>query len=101
MRNLALRWVWSERSSLILERPGWAETRRFRAGLADAADLGPGDIDRVEVMRLPAGTEPESVIWRGAATLPALETGKALWILRSEWEQKGALSARESCAFSW
>ena len=25
---ISRRWVWSERSSLMLERPGWAETRR-------------------------------------------------------------------------
>ena len=82
--------------------PGLADYLEWRVacGWSLASDSVEG-IDRVEVMRLPAGTEPESVIWRGAATLPALETGKALWILRSEWEQKGALSARESCAFSW
>ena len=58
-------------------------------------------IERVEVKELPEGTEPESVCWRGAATLPSLETGKALWILRDEWARRGALAAREACAFSW
>ena len=58
-------------------------------------------IERVEVLRLPEGTEPESVAWRGAATLPLLETGRALWITRDEWERSGALAAREACAFSW
>ena len=58
-------------------------------------------IERVEVLRLPEGTEPESVAWRGAATLPGLETGRALWILARDWERSGALAAREACAFSW
>ena len=58
-------------------------------------------IERVEVTRLQAGTEHESVVWRGAATLPSLETGRGLWITRAEWAQRGALAAREACAFSW
>ena len=37
----------------------------------------------------------------GAATLPQLESGRGLWILRTEWEARGALVAREACAFSW
>jgi hypothetical protein len=58
-------------------------------------------IERVQVVRPPEGTEPESVTWRGAATLPQLESGRGLWILRTEWEARGALVAREACAFSW
>ena len=58
-------------------------------------------IERVEVRELPDGTEPESVSWRGAATLPHLESGKAMWILRDEWARRGALAARQACAFSW
>ena len=58
-------------------------------------------VERVEVVKLPEGTEPDSVAWRGAATLKDLETGRALWILRDEWERSGALAARERFAFSW
>ena len=82
--------------------PGLAEYLEWRiqCGWRIAMDSTEG-IERVEVLRLPDGTEPESVAWRGAATLPELETGRALWILARDWERSGALAAREACAFSW
>lgn len=58
-------------------------------------------IEKIEVTRFSEGTEPEALVWHGAATLPQLESGPALWILRDEWAQRGALAAREACAFSW
>ena len=76
------------------------EHRRIEKCWKLAPDSTEG-IERVEVVRLPPGTDPESVVWRGAATLPALETGRGLWIVRDEWERGGALAARERCAFTW
>jgi len=58
-------------------------------------------VERVEVVRLPEGTEPDSVAWRGAAGLKDLETGRALWILKEDWERSGALAVREHAAFPW
>ena len=82
--------------------PGLVEYLEWRVAscwsLASDATEG---IERVEVVRLPPGTEPESLAWRGAAILPLLETGRGLWILRDEWQQRGALAAREACAFPW
>jgi len=82
--------------------PGLVEYLEWRVACcwSLASDSTEG-IERVEVVRLPPGTDPESVSWRGAATLPLLESGRGLWILRHEWEQRGALAARELCAFSW
>jgi len=58
-------------------------------------------IERVEVVKLPAGTEPQALAWHGAALLPKLESGRTLWILNDEWLRRGALAAREVCAFPW
>ena len=82
--------------------PGLAQylERRVHCGWKIAMDSTEG-IEKVEVVRLPEGTEPESVAWRGGAALPALEAGRGMWMLRAEWEIRGALVAREACAFSW
>jgi|LauGreDrversion4_1035100.scaffolds.fasta_scaffold21334_3 hypothetical protein len=82
--------------------PGLAEYLEWRVacGWKLAEDSTEG-IERIEVTKLPLGTDPESLAWHGAATLPELESGPALWILREEWMQRGALAAREVCAFSW
>lgn len=58
-------------------------------------------IERVEVMRLPRGVDAEWLAWRGAASLPGLESGVELWIHRKDWERSGVLAAREACAFTW
>ena len=86
----------------VARTPGLLEYLEWRisACWTLASDSTEG-IERVEVTRLQAGTEHESVVWRGAATLPKLETGRGLWITRAEWAQRGALAAREACAFSW
>lgn len=82
--------------------PGLGEYLEWRVATCwkIASDSTEG-IERVEVVRLPEGTEPESIAWRGAATLPSLETARGLWILRKEWELQGALAARQACAFAW
>lgn len=82
--------------------PGLAEFLEWRVHCCwrIAMDSTEG-IDKVEVVRLPVGTEPDCVVWFGAAVLPALETGRAMWILQKDWEKSGALAAREVCAFSW
>ena len=63
-------------------------------GWREAYTASTEGIERVEVVRLPEGTDPECVAWFGAATLPDLETGRALWVTRHEWAQRGALAAR-------
>jgi len=82
--------------------PGLVEYLEWRLaccwGLASDSAEG---IERVEVLRLPEGTDPENVIWRGAAMLPALESGRGLWIFQHDWEHRGTLAAREACAFAW
>ena len=82
--------------------PGLAQYLEWRIAtcwtLAEDSTEG---IERVEVVRLPLGTDPESVTWRGAAALPALPTARGLWIHRDEWAKWGTLAAREACAFPW
>ena len=82
--------------------PGLSEYLEWRISSlwAIAADAVEG-IERVEVKRLPEGTDPESVSWRGAATLPVLESGRGLWIWREDWDKKGVLACREVCGFTW
>ena len=77
--------------------PGLAEFLEWRVHCCwrIAMDSTEG-IDKVEVVRLPVGTEPDCVVWFGAAVLPALETGRAMWILQKDWEKSGALAARRS-----
>ncbi|KAL1496778.1 hypothetical protein AB1Y20_014366 [Prymnesium parvum] len=58
-------------------------------------------IERVEVVKLPANMSPEAVSWQGGALLPTLESARELWITQKEWSLRGAMAARESCAFSW
>ena len=82
--------------------PGLIEYLEWRVAccwkLAEDSTEG---IERVEVVRFPEGTAPDSIVWHGAASLPYLESGRALWVLRKEWERSGPLAAREACAFSW
>lgn len=82
--------------------PGLAQYLEWRiaCGWKLAEDSTEG-IEKVEVVSFPAGTSTDEVVWRGAATLPKLESGRALWILQHEWLQRGPLAAREACAFSW
>ena len=39
--------------------------------------------------------------WRGAASLPSLDSAGELWITRKDWVQRGVMAAREACAFTW
>ena len=59
----------------VSHTPGLIEYLEWRVGCCwNLASDSTEGIERVEVVRLPKGVEPESVTWRGAATLPALET---------------------------
>ena len=37
----------------------------------------------------------------GRALLPSLESARELWITSKDWSLRGAMAAREACAFSW
>ena len=54
-----------------------------------------------QVQRLPPHVAPEGVSWRGGAVLPTLDSARELWVLQKDWALRGAMAARETCAFSW
>lgn len=81
---------------------GLAEYLEWRvAGCWQLAVDSTEGIERVEVARFGHGTEPDHLIWHGAATIPSLESSSGLWVLRHEWETRGALAPRQACAFLW
>ena len=77
-----------------------ARGRRIEKGWRLAPDSTEG-IERVEVVRLPRGVSGEWLAWRGAASLPTLDSAAELWITRKDWVQRGVMAAREACAFTW
>ena len=77
-----------------------ARGRRIEKGWRLAPDSTEG-IERVEVVRLPRGVSGEWLAWRGAASLPYLDTAAELWITRKDWVQRGVMAAREVCPFTW
>ena len=86
----------------VSRTPGLATFLEWR--IASCWKLAPDStegIEKVEVMKLPGNMDPEGVSWQGGALLPTLDSSRELWITAKDWSLRGAMAAREACAFSW
>jgi actin-related protein len=77
-------------------RPGSAVSRPVTAASVGSLSVElPPYLSEMKALALVAGAQRQHAVWRGGAMLSELDSFRAMWIRKSEWEEHGDVIVRQ------